>query len=340
VNSRLWHSYCVSPAAPEPTPLSLRQWKTLSQANRRSHTIQLRKWLAQFYIETPELRTITKALSKVVDGNRDAPPGAKDIALITGPFLAGKSTLTKRWARDRYIEWTSNSSRDARGRPVWHPDPGAEYDECPVVWINLQAGSQKTDFDSQLLTFFGLPDMTPTRKMTDAAIGAARRHRVRIVVVDDVNLMKTDLKKGREVLDHIKHVNTELGEEDASVVLVGADLAGGDLVSDPQIKGRLKSQIFPRYDADNDDGKRSWQRILRGVETRLLPHLPAGKDGMLYTRLAGELWYRTQGYLGDLNDLIMTATLDAVNDGAYRIVRRHLDAVVLSDRAQSRSRKS
>jgi hypothetical protein len=312
----------------------------LSQANRRARAAQLKKWLAQFYIDTAELGTITQALSDVVDRNGDTPPGAKNIALITGHFLAGKSTLTKRWARDRYIEWTSNSSRDARGRPVWYPNPNAEYDECPVVWINLKSGSQKTDFDSQLLKFFGLPDMNPTRMMTDAAIEAARRHKVRVLVVDDVNLMKTDLKKGREVLTHIKHVNTELGENHSSIVLVGADLAGGDLVSDPQIAGRLKSRIFPRYNTDNDDGKRSWQRILRDIEARLLPHLPAGKDGMLYTRLAGELWYRTQGYLGDLNELITTATLDAVNDGAYRIVRRHLDAVVLSDRAQSRSRKS
>ena len=156
--------------------------------------------------------------------------------------------------------------------------------------------------------------------------------------VDDVQLLKTHLRKGREVLDHVKHINTELGENGASLVLIGANLAGGDLVTDPQVAGRLKLMNFPQYDIDNVDQRRSWQRILRDIESHLLPHLPAGKQGMLFTDLAGELWFRTQGFLGDLMELIREATLAATDDGTHKVLRRHLDAVVLSERAETERR--
>jgi hypothetical protein len=37
------------------------------------------------------------------------------------------------------------------------------------------------------------------------------------------------------------------------------------------------------------------QGIVRQLEKRVLAHLPAGKRGMLFTQLDGELWLRKQG---------------------------------------------
>lgn len=338
MDSHLWHAYCTRSGPSEPTPLTLGEWKALPQCERRAHTAQLERWLAQFYINTAELDRLAQSLSRIVRRNAQTPPGAKDVALLSGLHLAGKSTFTKRWARGRYAEWTAGSTVDARGRPVWYPAADAENDFCPVVWINLQSGALRTDFDSQFLGFLGLPGASPARAMTSGAIAAVQRHRVRMVVVDDVQLLKTHLRKGREVLDHVKHINTELGENGASLVLIGANLVGGDLVTDPQVAGRLKLMTFPQYDIDNVDQQRSWQRILRDVETQLLPHLPAGKEGMFFTDLAGELWFRTQGFLGDLMELIREATLAATDDGTHKVLRRHLDAVVLSERAETERR--
>ena len=56
---------------------------------------------------------------------------------------------------------------------------------------------------------------------------------------------------------------------------------------------------------------------------------------MLFTKLAGELWHRTQGYLGDLTELVGGAALAAINDGTYKILLKHLDSVELSQRAES-----
>lgn len=56
---------------------------------------------------------------------------------------------------------------------------------------------------------------------------------------------------------------------------------------------------------------------------------------MLYQDLAGELWFRTQGYFQDVKQLICDATIAATNDGTHMILRDHLDAVTLSDRAEA-----
>ncbi len=168
--------------------------------------------------------------------------------------------------------------------------------------------------------------------------GQRRNSTFAVGKVDDAHLLKTDWKGGRDVLDHVKHINTELGEIGATLILIGANLEDGDLVNDPQIAGRLDLQKFPRYGIDTVAEMRTWQGIVRRLEILVLDHLPAGKPGMLYLQLPGELWHRTQGYLGDLTHLVSQATLAARNDGAHRILPRHLNKVKLSERAENERR--
>jgi hypothetical protein len=56
---------------------------------------------------------------------------------------------------------------------------------------------------------------------------------------------------------------------------------------------------------------------------------------MLFTKLAGELHYRTQGYLGDLRTLVRKAAFAATLDGSHAIRRTHIDEVTLGDRAEA-----
>jgi hypothetical protein len=193
--------------------------------------------------------------------------------------------------------------------------------------------------ESQVLDFHRLPSDSTAHATTRSAIKAVIRHRAQVVVIDDVNLLRTEWGRTRPVLDHIKFLNTVLGETNASLVLVGADLIGGGLLNDPQIQGRSKTILVTQYEIDEPDEQRAWQRLIRDIEKQLLPHLPAGRAGMLYRDLAGEIWFRTQGYFQDLKELICEATLAATDDGTHRIVRAHLDAVTLSDRAELRRRE-
>ncbi|WP_233164964.1 ATP-binding protein [Mycobacterium sp. AT1] len=310
------------------------QWKHFSNQQRDAHVDQLRHWLEHLYVQTSELTAIGNAMTKVVRSNSESPPGSKDVVVLTGPNAVGKSTLMMRWGRDRYLEWTRTADHDGRGRPVVYPSLDCEADMCPVVWINLDASTKIKDFDVEILEFFGLPGEGLMRHLSKRAVRATERHQTRILIVDDAHLLKTNWKGGRDVLDHIKHINTELGEIGITLILIGANLAGSDLVTDPQIAGRLKMQTFPRYELNDIGDMRAWQGIVRQLENQVLPHLPAGKPGMLFTKLPSDLWFRTQGYLGDLTELIAGATLAATSDNAHEILLKHLDGVELSERAE------
>ena len=339
MDSHRWHDWCTSAVPVEPSPLTLKRWNALDGGARRSHIEQLKRWLHHYYFETGQFDHVAERLNTIMERNAETPPGAKEIPVITGPNTIGKSAFIKNWARQRYLHWMALADVGAGGRPVWYPTPDVECDFCPVVFINLQEGAREKALASQILGFYGLPSNGTAYETTRSAMKALVRHRARVVVIDDINLLKTEWRGARQVLDHIKFLNTELGEGAASLILVGADLVGGELLNDPQINGRSKTFAVAQYEIDEPDEQQVWQRVIRDIEKRLLPHLPAGRAGMLYRDLAGELWLRTQGYFQDLKQLICEATLAATNDGTHVILRNHLDALTLSDRAEARRRE-
>ena len=334
MDSQIWHDYCVA-APPQPPPvLTVKQWAALTDQDFGLQIEMLEQWLGYVYIETPELAAITRTMTRTVRANAYSPPGAKNIVALSGRNLAGKSTLAKRWARSIYRELITGSPLDDRGRPVRRPARGWEVDFCPVVFLNMGAGAKMAAFDGLILSFFGLPTDGRVRELTASAVRAIQRHRTKVLVIDDAHFIKTVCKDARDVLDHIKKINTEIGEVGATLVLVGADLTDNALAHDPQIAGRMKLRAFPQYEIDTAEEQCAWQGIVRDLEDQVLPLLPAGKPGMLFTELAGELWCRTQGYLGDLRELVCEATILAAEDRSHRIQRKHLDMVGLSVRAE------
>ena len=60
---------------------------------------------------------------------------------------------------------------------------------------------------------------------------------------------------------------------------------------------------------------------------------------MLFLELAGELWLRTQGFLGDLKTLVGEAVVAASEDGTHRILREHLNRIELCARAEGTRRE-
>lgn len=335
MDSQLWHDYCTADAPKEPTPLTVRQWTAMPDQQREARIAGLSCWLANLFVQTDELSAIDAAMSNIVRINAYSRPGAKRLPALTGKNFVGKSTLMMRWARSRYNEWTANADCDERGRPVVYPARDCEADLCPVVWIDLPSAATIKDVDTAILTHFNLPSDGVKREVSRAAVSAVRRHQTRVVVIDDVHLLKTNWKGGRDVLDHVKHLNTAFGQVGVTLVLVGANLDGGDLVNDPQIAARLRLQRFSPYQIDSTAEMRTWQAIVCQLEKQVLPHLPRGKPEMLFTKLAGELWHRTQGYLGDLTELVGSAAVAAIEDGTFTILQKHLDSVELSERAES-----
>lgn len=342
MDAQLWHEYCMRQPPPEPAPLTVRKWKGMNDEEREEHLDRLTAWLQDLFLPTVEVDRIFTDISKVIRINKLTPPGAKTLPALSGPNYAGKSTMMMRWAREKYRAWIDGAEVDAWGRPILHPEPGLEVDLCPLAWIDLDAASQIKDVDAAILGVFNLPTNGVKRDLSVAAMDAVRRHRTQVVVVDDVHLLKTNWKSGRDVLDHIKHLNTRLGQIGVSLILIGADLEGTPLADDPQIACRLRLNRFEPYRVESADDERNrvrWQVIVRDFDRLLSPHLPKSKPNELHTKLAAELQKRTQGYLGNLKELLCEAAISATADGTHRILPRHLKDVDLSRRAEEERRR-
>lgn len=336
MDARRWHRDSHATGLLQPPAVDRHSLAAMSRTRRIAYADEVRSWLRGRTILTPTLKSVADSLTDAEAANRESPPGAKTILAVSGPNGLGKSTLVRRWAASRYREWTQSVlERSADGLPVWRPDELTECDIVPVCWVNLHAAARIKDLNSQVLSFLGLPSDGVARVQTGRVLNACDRHRIRLLVIDDAHLLKSSQKIGREVLDHVKHLNTELGEMGATMVLIGANLKGGGLLEDPQIAARLDVHHLEPYAVDTTEDRRRWQTLLAHEERTLAPHLPELTAGTLHSDLAGHLWKRSQGYLGDLALLLTEGTRAALVNGSGQITTDHFDAVRLRARASS-----
>lgn len=242
--------------------------------------------------------------------------------------------MVKRWGQARYRQWLNNNEHLSADLPTRSPAPNVTANLVPVVYITLIAGSKVKELNAQILTFLGYPSEGIARVTTTRVIRALSMHGARLLIIDDAHMLKASSVAGREVLDYLKFLNTELGELGGTLVLVGAHLTSGPILTDLQIEGRLRKLTFTPYSIDTRTGQGEWQAFLKGAEALLLRYLPNAASGAIANVHAAYVWKRTQGYIGDTARLLTEATFLTLKDGSKAITRCHLDAVALSARAE------
>lgn len=331
MDAELWHAHARS-SFERPDPMTQPELDMISWHAMSARKRDICAWVSNLHLETPESVDVTAAMSSVVARNRMSPPGAKTIVAVTAPNTAGKSTLVRRWAISQYRSTLSTEQLSTESVPAWWPSRELEADLVPVVWMNLQAGAGRKEFNAQLLNFLGHRSDGVLRATNEKVAVTIARQGVRLVIVDDIHLLRTHHRDGQTVLDHLKYINTALGEHHATLVLVGANIRGGDIAADPQIAGRMRLLDLVTFPIDTADQKLRWQRLLKHAEEQLLPFLPRSEPGFLSNR-AGLIWRRCQGYLGDLGTLLRQATYDAVDSDTWDIGPESLASIPLSERA-------
>lgn len=335
MDSALWHDQATltpeDPSPPEPTASLAR----MSPAARTAYAAHLRKvWRGQS-ISSPVHDRVADQMAQALESALLEPPGARTIVSLSAPYSSGKSTLVKQWAQGLYRTWTSPTR--CVDRPRWDPAPGITADFVPVCYLTLLSESRSKDLYSQILAFAGYPVTGVERALALRAVTALRNHGVRLVILDDAHMLRTSSVTGRATLNAVKHLNTELGELGGVLMLVGADLTGGEALNDPQIRGRLSEHTFAPYEIGSVHGRELWQRFLLACEHRLLPYLAGSSPGLLTTRHAAYLWTRTQGFVGDTTRLLIDGVTTAISSGVP-FDRELLDQIPVSQRANDEHR--
>lgn len=331
MDSNLWHAQArFNPVVPEPIDAA-----ALSGISRRELDIRkesVLEWVSHVRLEPAAHTTLFTQMDRVVERNLRTGAGAKTILGLTAPNTVGKSTLARHWALQRYRSLLTKAQLQAEGLPSWKPTRNIEADLVPVVWLNIASKSGPKEFNAQLLHFLGHRSDGYLRSTNERVAVTIARQGVRLVIVDDVHLLRTGYKDGQIVLDHLKYINTALGEHHATLMLIGANLRGGDIVADPQIAGRLRLLDAPVFPIETEEQKHTWVALLRHAEGLLAPYLPRAAPGFLVTK-APLLWRRTQGYLGDLGELLRQASWDAVASERWAITPDDIATTILSERA-------
>lgn len=332
MDSHLWHRQ-VSDERHAP---SLRAWSThrldsTPFAEREQYAAAVRRYLRSRPLHSPKHRDLASDLAQALAEVEDEPPGARTIVSVSAPFAVGKSTLIKQWGAELYREWVPDSTSDTL--PEWSDEAGTRFDLVPIVYVTLMARSKAKDVHGAILTFLGYPSRGTTSEITLRTATALRNHRVRLLVVDDAHMLHTKSVTGRETLDALKQINTELGELGGTLVLVGANLTNGPALQDPQIRGRLSEHHLAAYDLSTASDASRWQELLASAEATMRPYLPELPQDSLPTQLAGPVFKRTQGFIGDVSTLLAGATYNALTAGRTRLEREDLAHVQLSSRA-------
>ncbi len=331
MDAALWHQQATVPTVAAPAPLAVGDFANSGPDARRVYADLVRAALRAQPVTSPIHLLAAEGLDVALDSALLEPPGARTILALSAPYATGKSTLIKRWAQGRYRTWARSTS--PASKPRWTPKPGVTADLVPVCYLTLLSESRSKDLYTQILSFVGYPASGVERTLALRAVQALQTHGVRLVILDDAHMLRTTSVTGRATLNAVKHLNTELGEVGGVLMLVGAELTGGDVLSDPQIRGRLSEHTLNPYEVDNSTGRAQWQRLLKNCEDLLLPYLPEHEPGLFSSRHAGYLWRRTQGYVGDTTRLLIDGTAAALATGAP-LDRALLDNILLSQRAQ------
>lgn len=331
MDAEMWHHQATAAMVAAPQPVTAADLDAMSSMGRSTYADAVRAALRARRVSSPVHNATANAIDHALESALLEPPGARTILALSAPYTAGKSTLIKSWAQDRYRTWAKPTGPTAR--PRWTPTPGVTADLVPVCYLTLLSESRSKDLYTQILSFVGYPASGVERTLALRAVKALQTHGVRLVILDDAHMLRTTSVTGRATLNAVKHLNTELGEVGGVLMLVGAELTGGDVLSDPQIRGRLSEHTLAPYEVDTATGRAQWQRFLKNCEDLLLPYLPNEEAGLFSSRLAGYLWRRTQGYVGDTTRLLIDATATAIEAGAP-LDRAILDPMWVSQRAQ------
>lgn len=325
-----WHVQAMTPPPTLPQPATASALTSMSEAARADYAAAFRVAMRARPLASPIHDHVRSQLKAALHSTFLEPPGARTILALSAPFSAGKSTMIKSWAQALHRSWMTESEPSAI--PRWTPTPGISADSVPVSYLTLLSDARGTDLYAQLLGFAKRDSGGPVRSIVQRAVRALHTHGTRLVIIDDAHMLRTTSVTGRATLNAVKHLNTELGEQGGVLVLVGADLIGGDVLADPQIRGRLAQFTFQPYEIDTDTGRRQWQAFLKAAEELLLPYLPSNTAGDLSSRLAEYVWIRSTGFVSDASRLLVDGVAAALSAGEA-LDREVLDHVVLSQRA-------
>jgi hypothetical protein len=189
----------------------------------------------------------------------------------------------------------------------------------------------------QLMTAFtrtlGLPTPSPrvtTDRMVDQVVGVLRDLDTSMVILDEVQQLRTRAAAGMEAASLLKAFTERLP---SLFLYVGVNLRNSDLLAGPmgaQMQGRVTVFEMAPYSIGSAEGREQWERIIMQFEHQFPLH--DHEVGTL-AGAAGWLFDMTGGVIGSLRTHLRKAQIEAILDGREHVSLKHLKEIPLDLRA-------
>ena len=223
--------------------------------------------------------------------------------LIVGDTNNGKTMLVQRFNRQ-------------------HPaddNPNGDGIIAPVILIQAPPVPDEGRFYNALLEKLFAPYRPSERvdKKQFQAIKLLRYVGLKVLIIDEIHhILAGNLNRQRAFLNVIKYLGNEL---QISIVGVGTKDAYRALQTDPQLANRFESAVLPRWDLDTD-----FLRLLASFE-RMLPLKRS--SSLAESQMASRLFAMSEGYIGELSQVLSRAAVLAVQNDRESIDARTLQNI-------------
>jgi hypothetical protein len=218
--------------------------------------------------------------------------------LIVGPTNNGKAMIIEKFRRT-------------------HP-PVAEHDseKIPVVSVQMPSEPSIKRFYSALLVAIGAP-IRPRQQLAELeqqALRLLRTVKVRMLVIDELhNIMAGAGSSQREFLNLLRFLGNELR---VPLVGIGTKEAYLSIRSDDQLENRFEPMVLPLW----KEGK-ELESLLASFVAMLPLHRPSF---IANSDMARYLLARTEGTIGEIAQLLISAAIAAIETGEESINSRML----------------
>lgn len=223
--------------------------------------------------------------------------------LIIGDTNNGKTMLVQRFC--------------SRHKPEDNPDGEAAV--VPVLFMQAPPIPDESRFYNAILELLFAPYKSGDRadRKQFQAIKLLRTVGLKMLVIDEIHhILAGTMAKQKAFLNVIKYLGNEL---EVPIVGVGTRDAFRAIQTDPQLSNRFDHAVLPRWSNDEE-----FLRLLATFERAIPLREPSNLvDGTL----ADKIYSMSEGYIGEISRLLVSAAVRAIETRHERIDKKILNGI-------------
>ncbi len=195
-----------------------------------------------------------------------------------------------------------------------HPvikDANGDGTQLPIVRIEMPPEANQDSIYMSILRALYVPFQPNAKKEEKAnqVFGVMRRLKVRLLVIDELhNILDATRLRQNQVINTIKYLGNTLK---IPIVGVGTKEAKNVFRSDNQLSNRFKPIELPKWKLDIE-----YRKLLASFEKLMGLEQPSNLDSK---ELAIEIMGMSEGWIGEISEIIKHASISAIKSGEERI---------------------